>query len=91
VSPPTSSSSSGAQRPFVPAAPSLPPAVVAVTTPYAPVLPQSIRMYSSLEDFVADAQTTVNDYWLHQPFPADRPYAAPRVVSADLKMGHVSK
>lgn len=78
----SSSASNGGQRPFVPAVPSLAPAIVADTTPYVAVLPQSIRMYSSLDDFVDDAQITVNDYWLHQPFPADRPYTAPRVTLA---------
>lgn len=29
---------------------------------------------------MSDAQTNVNDYWLHQPFPTDRPYTAPRVT-----------
>jgi hypothetical protein len=68
-SPATASSAGSEPRPPVPAPR---PAVAAVTTPYVPVLPQSIHTYSSLDAFVADAQTNVNDYWLHQPFPADR-------------------
>jgi predicted metalloprotease len=56
------------------------PPAPSVSTPYAAVLPQSIHSYPSLDAFVADAQSNVNDYWLHQPFPADRPYTAPRVT-----------
>ena len=55
------------------------PPTPSVSTPYVPVLPWSIHTYPSLEAFIAEAQTNVNDYWLHQPFPANRPYAPPRV------------
>jgi predicted metalloprotease len=72
VLPPTAVVVPTTQPPPRPAAPS-------VSTPYIPVLPQSIHTYASLDAFIADAQTNVNDYWLHQPFPADRPYSAPRV------------
>src|SRR5262249_18524460 len=56
------------------------PALPAITTRYVPVLPWSIRTYSTLDAFTSDAQNNVEDYWLNQPFPADRPYVAPRVV-----------
>jgi hypothetical protein len=75
-SPATATSAGSAPRPAVPVPR---PAVAAATTPYVPVLQQSIHPYSSLDAFVVDAQTNVNDYWLHQPFPADRQYSAPRV------------
>jgi predicted metalloprotease len=50
-----------------------------VTTRFVPALPQSIRTYSTWDEFVADARRNVNDYWLHQPFPMDRRYAPPGV------------
>jgi predicted metalloprotease len=56
------------------------PPAPSVSTPYVPVLPQSIHTYPNLDAFIADAQSNVNDYWLHQPFRADRPYTAPRVT-----------
>jgi predicted metalloprotease len=65
----------------LPAAPSTAhPAAPAVITPYMPVLPGSIHTYLTLDAFLSDAQTNINDYWLHQPFPRDRPYTAPRAT-----------
>jgi predicted metalloprotease len=51
----------------------------AITTPFTPALPQSLRTYSDWNDFLSDSRTNVNDYWLHQPFPFAHPYSPPSV------------
>jgi hypothetical protein len=48
-----------------------------VTTPFVPRLPQ-VHTYATLDAFVSDARANVKDYWLHQPFPTDRPYSPQR-------------
>jgi hypothetical protein len=52
----------------------------AILTPFVPALPQSLRSCSSWDDFLKDARTNVDDYWLHQPFPFARPYSSPTIA-----------
>lgn len=56
------------------------PRAPSISTPYVPVLPQSIHSYINLNDFIAEAQINVNDFWLHQWFPLEQPYAPPQVT-----------